>query len=877
MFAPKLYIVRKLSIFDLIENSFNIETNKENEGKYRIKQQDNQLFRQIRIVTNDYRQFCKWIVFVDCAGGKSHPEVIEHIVNQGFMFNDQHFVISERSASMTRTGILSFIDEDIQQEIDERITMGIKLEKTVLSKWYAYRGLMLSSCHCFENWYPKIVIVPDYYTVIKNQHIKYVYDNHTTYVDDNGIEKEWIQKDIDETIRDIEINAFDGCGIHHPAITQKMKELLIQELPIDTNIKTDEISPTSVIWRAPYIKGVTSEMDYESFYEELGIESIKDIWGQEYSVKKGSEPLIIMCESMYKGLKYFKKYNDYRDWENYWEQFKKFNHCIGISKWNFNLDEEPIYTRGNYQILQDLELDFDNFINLSRDSVEWVEKIINGDPLYVYCFLGLTADSINPSNNYTRAILKNPEMLKEEGVRKYFISLVEKYRDDMKCGKIWLKSCFKFLCPDLIMLMEHIAGIENPQGCLNSNEFFTLNKDGIYSGEFLIERNPHICKSEHVILNAVSDNELINKYCSHLTNIAMINCKSITPQRLNGADYDGDLVLVVDNKLMMQGVDRDAAIVMDIEDKVTVLSEEDNSENKLNVILRGMHSLIGETSNCATAYHNKCARTQEQQDKYNKYVGLLSVINGKAIDSAKTGVIFNIPRNIAKYGKPLPYFMKYASEYYKGLYTFSYSKSNMNRLCWKLEKWDKTFRWKRTYKDFDYTIMYNDKIEVFESDNIVSVGDSLISFDEYTKYRNNIEEIFLDFCKEMSYLAKLQKEIREYKDEDLEWLKVFVTKKDAKNFLINWQHYYDTYKNKCKEACPYPEIVSNTAVELCYEKYPSKNKSFIWKVSGDDIVKNIKQVNIELPIKDDNGIYLYLGKRYSFKKIENKELEGVIY
>ncbi len=91
------------------------------------------------------------------------------------------------------------------------------------------------------------------------------------------------------------------------------------------------------------------------------------------------------------------------------------------------------------------------------------------------------------------------------------------------------------------------------------------------------------------------------------------------------------------------------------------------------------------------------------------------------------------------------------------------------------------------------------------------------------------------------------------------------------------QYLYDTYKNKCRLACPYPEIVSNTAVELCYEKYPSKNKNFIWKVSGDDIVKNIKQVNIELPYKDNDGKYSYLGRKYNFRKIDNNELEGVIY
>ena len=872
MFAPKLYIVRKLSLNDVIDNNFDIQTNRDNDGKYRIKQQDNQLFRQIRLITNDNRSFNKWIVFVDCSGGQNHKGEMERIIRNGFIFNSQRFVVSERSASMVRTGILSFIDIRIQKEIDDRVSMGLKIEKTVLSKYYAYRGLMLSSCHCFEGWFPKIVIVPDCYTTIKNQHIKYAYDKHTTFTNYEGEEVEWVQKDIAEDYRDIEINAFDGCGIHHPLITKKIKELLSNEVPEGSKIDKDAISPTSVIWRAPYIKGVTSEMDYESFYEERGITTIKDIWGQEYSVTKGSEPLIIMSESMYKGYKYFKKYDDYRDWLEYWKQFKKYNHCIGIAKWNFNLDEEPMYTRGNYQILQDLELEFDDFLYLAKDSVEWIEKIINGDKLFTYCFLGLFADSHNPSNNYTRAILKNPEMLKEEGVRNYFISLVEKYRDEMKMGKLWLKACFKFLCPDLIMFMEHVAGIKNPQGCLEENEFFTFNKYEDFNGEYLIERNPHICKSEHVILKA-AHNELIEKYCSHLVNVAMINCKSITPQRLNGADFDGDLVLVIDNQLMMKGVNRNEAITIDVEDKATVLSEEDNYQNKLNVIMRGMHSLIGETSNCATAYHNKSPRTDEQREKYNKYISLLSIINGKVIDSAKTGVIFNIPRNIAKYGKPLPYFMKYASEYYKSLYKFSKSSSNMNRLCWKLEKWDKTIRWKRKYKEFDYSIMLSKNIEIFEEDKIVSVGSSIITLDEYNKYVSAIEDLYLEFGREMSKLSLYQKEVRMYKEEDEEWLRQYISKKSARYFTINWQHYYDTYKNKCKEICPYSEIISDTAVKLCYEKYPKRKKNFLWKVAGDEVLKNIKQVDVELPIRDDNGRETYLGKNYSLVLIDSEELK----
>ena len=49
---------------------------------------------------------------------------------------------------------------------------------------------------------------------------------------------------------------------------------------------------------------------------------------------------------------------------------------------------------------------------------------------------------------------------------------------------------------------------------------------------------------------------------------------------------------------------------------------------------------------------------------------------------------------------------------------------------------------------------------------------------------------------------------------------------------------------------------------LCYEKYPNKNKKFIWRVAGSGVVENIIQTSILLPLQCDNGQYEYLGKRY---------------
>jgi hypothetical protein len=509
---------------EIIKNEYSLNINQEKEKEHYINQQDNQLFRQIRLITGKHNQYNPYVVFVNCVGCKTWKDELSLIIKSGFSINHQHFVLTEKSSSMSRNAILGFVDETIFEELDKRITMDIQIKKTVLSKYLSYRGLMFSSCFCIENWVPKIIIVPDYIKVSPNQHVKHTVDAEREYIDqETGEKKIWIEKDVTETTMDIELNVADGCGIHHPLITLQIKEFI--------NIINE--NPTSVMWRMPYIKGMTHEFNYTDFYNKKGIQYIKDIWGVQHDI---DHPMVIFTESMYKGLKYFQNNNNISDWEMYWKKFYEYNHCIGIAKWNYDISNEPVYTRVNYQILQDLNLHYDDFSCLANDSIEWAYNILKGDPVYTYCFLGLFADNQKPVNDYMRAILKDSNMLKQENITEYFNSLLKKYIDEFKCGKLWLKSSFRILIPDLVMLAEFIAGLE-PVGCLKSGEFFSQGIDGVCEGEHLIERNPHIAHSEHVILNGAY-NDIINKYCKNLYNTVMINGYDVIDARLNGSDKD---------------------------------------------------------------------------------------------------------------------------------------------------------------------------------------------------------------------------------------------------------------------------------------------------------------------------------------------------
>lgn len=132
MFAPKLYTVYKIPMRDIVAADYNLEMPIEELRRYRIRQQDGSMLRQIRLITGDHGQFNPYIVFVNID--KKDENIIRHMVFDGFYINGVHYVISERSASMTRTGILSFVDDTIIDELNRRITMDITFDKIVLSK-----------------------------------------------------------------------------------------------------------------------------------------------------------------------------------------------------------------------------------------------------------------------------------------------------------------------------------------------------------------------------------------------------------------------------------------------------------------------------------------------------------------------------------------------------------------------------------------------------------------------------------------------------------------------------------------------------------------------------------------------------------------------
>ena len=93
------------------------------------------------------------------------PEGITLNFGQG----DARYLAFERSGSMSRNAVLSFVRADIYEELSRRMTVGMTLGVCQLSKLYAYNGLLFSSGTRIETdmlWDKDAIVVIDNPTAV---------------------------------------------------------------------------------------------------------------------------------------------------------------------------------------------------------------------------------------------------------------------------------------------------------------------------------------------------------------------------------------------------------------------------------------------------------------------------------------------------------------------------------------------------------------------------------------------------------------------------------------------------------------------------------------------------------------------------------------
>ena len=579
----------------------------------------------------------------------------------------QRYVAFERSASMSRRAMLSFIRADLYEPIRKRIMLDLQVGMCQLSKLYAYNGLMMSSGIRVDNIQidtPHRVIVIDNptYTLGRTKVIT---------VEDDGSDSSMRKyRRVEKYVDEYPVMAFDGEGL----ISKSYAEVLNKTLGAKQKHTSFQI-------RMPYVKGMLHQVDFKDFLKEAGTATITDIWGVQHSV---SDVDIILTKSMFKGAGWLKENG--KDWNDYWVAFRKYHHALYIT--NLSKTKPEATTELNFQFLNTLSISAEEFRpedlplgwthSPEEDSRDWLTKeteltyynLCANEEYRIAYFTNLSGRrwGKRTKEEYMADILKkNPLFIAEPP----YVEKLEAEADGILTrysrGKLLVAGDTRFLSGDLLAFLRNLLNEEAGER-MKKDTFFKvatfnyLPETGFYAPKpayhlndvCTILRNPHIARNEEIQLEPYTEqNNMRQYYLGHLTDVIMVDAHVLAAERLGGADYDGDMVRTIASPLVNRCVhrnydqnsvalrDRDNIPLLSIPSVDAMIRDAGDWEARFETVKNTFSSRVGQISNAALnrsiiAYNENSSAQEREQ--YRQEVETLAILTGLEIDSAKSGV-----------------------------------------------------------------------------------------------------------------------------------------------------------------------------------------------------------------------------------------------
>ena len=568
-------------------------------------------------------------------------------------YGEFDYVAFERSASMSRNARLSFIRSDFYKPVRKRIMLDMTIGKCQLSKLYAYNGLMLTDGVRVEDmsiWNSKRIVVVD-------NPVSTVHSVPVITVEDDGTDNAVRKYSRIEKITDVDVTEFDGEGLISNEYAKYIDEV---------HFKNE--GHTSFQIRMPYIKGVLHEVDFRNFLAELGIYEIKDIWGEKHPIK---EVDIILTKSMFKGFGWMTENG--LTWSEYLMRCKKYDHALYISE--VSQIEQEKYTEMNYQFLVTASIKAEEFRpsdlplgwvdSPAKDTRAWITKtmeqryydfVADEDFRLVYC--------MSHNLKWAEILKKNPKFINEPYFTKQLDVQAKQILKKYAFGTLLIAGDNRYLSGDLIKFIKHLIKLSNEDNVrsiteleyerLRYGEFYAPCAGYANNDKYVLLRNPHIARNEEAIAKPPEEiGYYREKYLSHLNYVIMVDSETLIPERLGGADFDGDMIKTIADPLMNNCVARnynnplaydfhsEMLPVLKIPSAPPMIRDANDWHARFEAVRDTFNNKVGQICNAAfdrsiVAYNENTAA--EEQLQMREETETLEILTGLEIDSAKSGV-----------------------------------------------------------------------------------------------------------------------------------------------------------------------------------------------------------------------------------------------
>ena len=557
-------------------------------------------------------------------------EIRTVLYDKGFVCDGIEYVRWKRSAGSGRLGKCLFINKKLYKQMHRWEMCGIRVrkgKKIELSALEAYISLSLSSIIDTINISPhNILVIPDYKSVFK----------------DTAMLTESVCGRLTTSRGETEItnSIWDGQSLLDKSLFGKYEHRGM------------------LLLRSRFFKSCCFNTNIQKWFEHYKITDLSQLNGFTLAENTKDIKLITTPSS----IKYL-KFATLDEW------LKSLDSVFGIVK-----HEKPTaYFKGrmvqcHYQLLNTIQLTYDEVGELLKPSLDYLIKL-KTNPLVLRNHIKyreqyfIHPDSENSIHSASLLESKNDIVFKLLGLNKKFVftnlyyrfvsDLTKAYTANLRKGRVLVRGNYSTLFGNPIEMLKHSIGKFNGVAELERGTIHSLNfKDG---EDLLGSRSPHVTIGNILLTkNKIYPN--IKEYFNLTNEIVCVNSiEENLLERLSGADFDSDSMLLTDNRVLISGTKRNYdrfPVPTKIFENV-VLKREFSPSGKAELDIKTSINKIGEIINLSQELNSKLWELLNKDDFHDDDNGAVAErVRRLYTDASQLDIMSNLEIDSAKRESP---------------------------------------------------------------------------------------------------------------------------------------------------------------------------------------------------------------------------------
>lgn len=501
---------------------------------------------------------------------------------KGFTINGVRYQRLLGTNGGIKNSTIVFVSERLAGELRRRIENGRdQTKELVTAKLETYKALTCSASNPVSM--PHGVLVVD--------------DAETTFVsdiiylsDENDGEPEMEYR----AAQTLTMDMTDGFGMMLPELAERWSE----ELGLDYTI-------SGANTRFSFEKGMVFTFDFIEFAEQVAHDYIvKDAWGNDVDVR---DVEVVLTTSM------VKLWDSYESCEDYLSKSENNGYTFGISKaCPKTLESERCL---NYQFIQSYELSEEDVDRLINPTMDEITEVLGGDWRKAALFLkGIGMNEKNVlamDDDFIKAVMIDSRVAQDPYVQNSIYQLIRNRINEAKVGVVKVHGNYSMISGDPYLLCQSMFGLDKT-GLLKAGEIYNEYWADAGAERLACFRAPMTCHN-NIRLVRPADNEDVRRWYRYMHTATVLNAWDTATAAMNGCDYDGDIVMLTDNDVLVSRLTPLPAL-MCVQRKAQkrISTEEDFIQSNIE----SFGNEIGQTTNWITSMFEVREGFPKQSNEY---------------------------------------------------------------------------------------------------------------------------------------------------------------------------------------------------------------------------------------------------------------------